>query len=70
MRCQPVERVHNDVAPAHVAAAEAGQLGPELVVLAVHDVPGDVRYPTMVTSPSRGRAVKVEPVVPVKRTRA
>src|SRR5881396_2513496 len=39
MRCQPVERVHHDVAPARVAAAEAGQLGPELVVLAVHDVP-------------------------------
>src|SRR3989440_7400436 len=69
-RRQPVERVHEHVAAARLAAAEPGQLGTELAVLPLHHLERQVRHPTTASPPvwSTGRAAKVEPVVPVKRT--
>ena len=69
VRGEPIQRVHEDVAAAGVAPAEAGELGPELRVFSLNDLEGDVRYPTTASSCPASEALKVDPVVPVKRTR-
>src|SRR2546429_220580 len=50
-RRQPVERVHEHVAAARLAAAEPGQLGTELAVLPLHHLERQVRHPTTASSP-------------------
>ena len=65
---QPVRRVHQHVAAAGVAAAEPGQLEAQFLVLPLRHFPGHVRYPTTASSCPSGTALKVEPVVPVRRT--
>jgi hypothetical protein len=70
MRGEPIERINEHVAAAGIAAAEARELGAELGVFALDDFQRDVRYPTTASAPCAaiGEAVKVDPVVPVKRT--
>src|SRR5438552_4778637 len=74
VRREAVEREHDYISAARLAAAEPGQLGTQLRILPLHDLERHVRHPTTASSsplpctrPS-GTAVKVEPVVPVKRT--
>src|SRR5438128_2319360 len=76
VRREAIEREHEDVSAARLAAAEPGQLGTQLRIFPLHDLERHVRHPTTASSsplplpctrPS-GTAVKVEPVVPVKRT--
>src|SRR5439155_12021592 len=78
VRREAVEREHDYISAARLAAAEPGQLGTQLRIFPLHDLERHVRHPTTASSsplplplpcprPS-GTAVKVEPVVPVKRT--
>src|SRR6266699_2400374 len=76
VRREAIEREHEDISAARLAAAEPGQLGTQLRIFPLHDLERHVRHPTTASSsplplpctrPS-GTAVKVEPVVPVKRT--
>src|SRR6266567_9477059 len=69
-RRQAIEREHEDVAAAGLAAAEPRQLGTQLRILPLQHFERHVRHPTTAcTCPcSSGTAVKVDPVVPVKRT--
>src|SRR6266513_2649467 len=78
VRREAIEREHEDISAARLAAAEPGQLGTQLRIFPLHDLERHVRHPTTASSsplppplplprPS-GTSVKVEPVVPVKRT--
>src|SRR2546428_733681 len=76
VRREAIEREHEDISAARLAAAEPGQLGTQLRIFPLHDLERHIRHPTTASSsplplplpctrPS-GTAVKVEPVVPVK----
>src|SRR5438105_8352024 len=70
---QTIEREDEHVAPADVATAELGKRVAQTLVFPLHDFQGHVGYNHAATSSrfsfSSGHAIKVDPVVPVKRTR-
>jgi hypothetical protein len=52
-----------------ICSRRSPHLGAQRLVLALHDLASDVGHPTAAGSRSSGHAVKVDPVVPVNRTR-
>src|SRR3989442_572507 len=67
MRGQAIERVYEHIAAARVAATKLGETVAQTAVFALHDLERHIGYCHDSTSASR-MAVKVDPVVPVKRT--
>src|SRR5690606_11632584 len=70
-RRDPVERIDVGIRPADIAAAEVGEVASQLVVRrkdVLFDEVSDHTTASWLGAPATGVPVKVEPVVPVRRT--